>query len=255
MRKIICATAAIIGVLSGSVQADNAVKTQKRGLQTCVYSNGTPNHSIGRFPTKGNPNSFQAQKVEFCFPSDPVYTGKADSRASTIGVTLTGIPIRPGTADWYDASSRRGHSRDRSSGWNLEALTPIGKVFGLDQNNAHVDNQGLYHYHGMPSALVDLDDKSLVGYAADGHEIHYVGSDAKSSWVLKSGVRPTAPGGKYDGTYLQDWVFQSGAGNLDECNGINVDGRYIYFATDSFPYFGRCHMGTPSKDFISRRPR
>jgi hypothetical protein len=36
------------------------------------------------------------------------------------------------------------------------------------------------------------------------HEIHYVGAEAQSSWVLKSGTCPTAPRRKYDGSYLQD---------------------------------------------------
>ncbi len=255
MKKSIFAAVAITGVIAGAANAKNNASIQQRGANTCISSNGSPNHDIGQFPTRGNPNRFKAQQVKLCFPTNPTFTGQPNERARTVGVTLTGIPIRPGTADWYDASSRRGHSRDRSSGWNLEALTPNGKVFGLDENNAHVDNRGLYHYHGMPAALINLNDSTLIGYAADGHEIHYAGGEAQSSWVLKSGTRPTAPRGKYDGSYLQDWVYKSGAGNLDECNGAKVNGKYVYFATDSFPYYGRCHMGEPSADFIPKRGR
>ena len=35
----------------------------------------------------------------------------------------------------------------------------------------------------------------------------------------------------------------SGHGDLDECNGIEIDGEYAYFLTDTFPYVPRCLMG------------
>ena len=40
---------------------------------------------------------------------------------------------------------------------------------------------------GIPFAVVGELDGTLFGYAADGFEIHYVGSDAQSSWQLKAG--------------------------------------------------------------------
>ncbi|MEM7240599.1 MAG: YHYH protein [Pseudomonadota bacterium] len=241
-------------VISGAIAfattlygASNQSTITTQGAQTCISSNGTPTHSIGQFPNRGNPNSFRAQDLKYCFDSNPKKTSKK-STAPISGVTLTGIPIRPGTADWYDASARRGFSRDRSSGWNLDGMAP-GNPLGLDSNNAHVDNRGLYHYHGMPTALININGNTLMGYAADGHEIHYVGSNAESSWQLKSGTRPTAPGGAYDGSYNQDWEYVAGSGNLDECNGGLVNGKYVYFATDSYPFFPRCFYGTVSSDF------
>ena len=32
--------------------------------QKCIISNGVPNHKIGKFPTKGNPNIFKKQKLK-----------------------------------------------------------------------------------------------------------------------------------------------------------------------------------------------
>lgn len=251
MKKIII-TSMVIGLAGAAAYAaSNKVSIKKTGNKTCIMSNGTPNHSIGQFPNRGNPNRFKAQKVSYCFPTKPVKTNNKTDRAKTIGITLTGIPIRPGTADWYDGSTPRGFSRNRRSGWNLEGMGP-GNTLGMDRNNAHVDNRGLYHYHGMPSALININNKTLLGYAADGHEIHYVGSDAKSSWVLKSGTRPTAPRGRYDGTYNQDFQYKRGVGNLDECNGGKVNGKYVYFATDTYPFFQRCHWGKVSSDFTRR---
>ncbi len=246
----IFAFAALTLILAGASKP-NRVSIKVKGDERCITSNGSPNHAIGQFPNKGNPHRFKARKVSLCMDATPALTGRTETRVPMSGVTLTGIIIRPGTADWYDASKPRGHSRNRASGWNLEAMGSSEKL-GLDANNAHVDHRGVYHYHGMPTALININGSSLMGYAADGFEIHYVGSKAASSYVLKSGTRPTAPRGRYDGSYVEDWRFAKGAGNLDECNGGMVNGRYVYFATDSYPFFPRCFKGTVSRDFTRR---
>jgi hypothetical protein len=44
----------------------------------------------------------------------------------------------------------------------------------------------------------------------------------------------------------------AGSGNLDECNGATVNGRNVYFATDTFPFFPRCFRGEVSRDFLGR---
>ena len=82
---------------------NNEVRIYKQGNFNCISSNGSPNHEIGKFPTKGNPNKFKAQKINYCYPNKPIKKRTFDNRASTVGITLTGIPIRPGTADWYNS--------------------------------------------------------------------------------------------------------------------------------------------------------
>ena len=239
-------------IVLSNLHASNEVYFSKEDKNTCIISNGIPNHEIGKFPSKGNPHSFSPQRLKYCFPTNPVKNNYINNTAKTIGITITGIPIRPGTADWYDSSSPMKHSRDRSSGWNLEAITPREKIFGIDANNAHVDNRGLYHYHGMPKKLSNFNGKSLVGFAADGHEIHYVGSKQKSSWIIKNGQRETPPFGDYDGSFLQDYYYKEGSGSLDRCNGGLFDGKYVYFATDKFPFYPRCLWGNVSKDFTRK---
>ncbi|MGX9357146.1 YHYH protein [Roseobacteraceae bacterium S113] len=211
--------------------------------QTCISSNSLPDHPTGQFPNPGNPHSMRAQDISICVPSAPE-KGEVAQPVTVTGIARNGVLIRPGTADYYDARSPRGHSRDRSSGWNLEAMG-ASETLGLDANNAHVDYRGLYHYHGMPPALAETGDGTRVGWAADGFEIHYVGTSAKPSWMLKAGTRPTAPGGAYDGTYVEDYEFVAGAGNLDACNGaFTQTGEYVYFATDTYPFYPRCLYGT-----------
>jgi hypothetical protein len=161
--------------------------------------------------------------------------------------------------------------------WNYDAM---GKMnLGIDQNHAHVQPTGAYHYHGLPTGLINRlrtekgragKDMLLIGYAADGFPIYAEygyekASDAssaikklKSSYHLKKGNRPKGddgPGGKYDGTFTQDYEFTKGSGDLDECNGRtgvtpeSADGTYYYVVTDSFPFIPRSFRGTPDTSF------
>lgn len=235
------AGAAVAEAASGSVSI-----TKSRG-QICMVSNGLPNHATGKFPSSGNPHRIRAQHIEVCVPENPRKTGRATMLRGSTGFAINGVMIRPGTADYYDASSRRGHSRNPASGWQLDGKG-AGKMLGLDRNNAHVDQRGLYHYHAMPKAGLQ-GTSSLVGFAADGFELHYVGSRAKSGYSLKPGHRNGGPGGKHDGTYVQDWHYTGGSGRLDECNGGTLNGKFVYFVTDTYPYFPHCAWGRVSRAF------
>ncbi len=248
------AALALAGLAADAARAQSpSVEITIEGDRRCITSNAVPNHDIGTFPNRGNPHSFRSQQLRYCVDATPSRNGRPNRSAQTVGIGLNGIPFRPGTADWYDASSPRGHSRDRSSGWNLEGMGSADTL-GMDHHNAHVDERGLYHYHGVPVGLLAVSSSSHIGYAADGFEIHYVGAEARPSYVLRSGTRPTAPGGRHDGTYVEDWEYRAGAGNLDECNGGIVDGTYVYFATDTYPFYPRCHWGDIGRDFRGGGP-
>lgn len=216
------------------------------GDRRCIESSGVPDHETG--PWREGAVVIE-QDHNFCMDATPELSGIITRNVRISGITVAGIPLRPGTAEYYDASSEKGYSRDPSSGWNVEG---IGGLI-MDAQNAHVDGSGYYHYHGIPSAVVDDLEGTLFGYAADGFEIHYAGGQARSSWQLKTGVRESGPGGAHDGTYVQDYEFVSGAGTLDECNGGLLDGRFVYYATDDFPFFPRCFKGSVSQDFIGGR--
>lgn len=245
--------AASLAVLAAPVLAhDNSVLIKVQGDQRCITSNGSPAHDIGQFPNKGNPHRFKSQKVKVCVDATPKKAGKITYRTNGSGISITGIMFRPGTADWYDRTSRRGFSRDRSSGWNLEGMGPTNNL-GMDHENAHVDHRGLYHYHAVSPSLASDLKGSLIGYAADGFEIHYIGAKAVPSWTLKPGSRPSDPYGVFDGTYNQDYQHVAGSGNLDECNGAMLAGDYVYIATDTYPFFPRCFFGTVSRQLL-RRP-
>lgn len=231
---------------------ENEVQITREEDLLCVTSNGSPDHDIGQFPNSGNPNSFSAQTVQVCVDATPEFTGQIVEDTNASGISVTGIFMRPGTADYYDASSPRGFSRDASSGWLLEGMG-AAEALGMDAANAHVDHRGLYHYHAVSDAFLENRDDTLIGWAADGFEIHYVGEDVQPSWQLRDGTRSGGPGGVHDGTFEQDWEHVAGSGSLDQCNGAMMGDEYVYFATDTFPFFPRCFMGEVSQDFLRRQ--
>ena len=287
-----------------SADAKNKVKIYEKDGFRVVESNGIPDHEIGTFPNPGNPNRISEQKYNYKIPLNPTVSPEGfrmpgpppgdrnnengerrgpppqdrnsqngerrgpppgGGGPSVFGVGLNGIPFDPGTGEAWN--------NDRGSGWNIEALT--GKTdFGADRNNAHVQPSGAYHYHGIPTGLVEkLAGKNvgekmvLVGYAADGFPIYsqygYAkATDAKSgikkltsSYRLKEGTRPDGPKGAYDGKYLQDFEYVADLGDLDEFNGRTgitpeyPNGTYYYVITDSFPYMSRAFKGIPDKSF------
>lgn len=232
-----------------------------------IKANGVP-CSHGQFPNRHNPNTIESQNYAFKAPLDPKQRGGAQQNHNYLfGVTLDGIPFDPGTAEWWN--------NDRQSGWNYEAMTGFVQL-GLDQNHAHVQPNGAYHYHGLPTPLMKQSSKqkmTLVGYAADGFPIYgeygltnpndlNSGTKAlKSSYILKSGKRPSGPGGSYDGRFVQDFQYINGQGDLDQCNGRfskspeYPNGIYQYYITTSFPFVPRCFMGSPDISFNKHNAR
>ncbi|MGB3555240.1 MAG: YHYH protein [Jannaschia sp.] len=229
---------------------ENETSVTREGAMTCIASNGTPNHEMGRFPNAANPNTFLEQALRFCFPMQPQRATGVTRGLMTVGVTTTGVPIRPYTAGYHDPDGRRGIGREPSA-WRQQAMHDPASL-GMDAENAHVDRSGLYHYHGVSAAFLAAQGDTLIGYAPDGFEIRYSPDSATSSWQLKAGTRPDGPGGIYDGTFEEDFEYLAGSGTLDECNGGLVDGVYTYFATDSYPFFPRCFVGVVNPDFLTR---
>ena len=233
----------------------NNVEVVVRDGKRCFIANGIPDHPTGKFPNRGNPNAIKEQNINVCVSLTPIKGTLPIPIKGTMGIALNGIQFRPNTAGFWDPNARQGHSRRGNPNWSLEIFGAPGKL-GLDFNNAHVGRGGLYHYHGIAKSLVKIDNSSLVGYAGDGFEIHYLPSDKKSGWVLKTGARPVGgPPGKYNGLYNEDYEYVGGENRLDQCNGGNWLGKYAYFVTDSSPFVPRCLYGEISDDFNISRHR
>ena len=234
------------------VFAKNDVLVFKDQSKLCITSNSLPDHDIGKFPNRANPHSIRKHLVEFCVPVKPLKNEAPTFVKGTIGIAINGIQFRPNTAGFYDPLAISGHSRNGDKRWSLDIFGAKNKL-GLDTSNGHLGPNGLYHYHGIAKSLVITSGKSLIGYAGDGFEIHYLGNKVTSGYELKSGFRPSGPGGKYDGTYNEDYVHKGLEGTLDKGNGGNLGNRFVYFVTDNYPFIGRCLWGDISSGFGVKR--
>ncbi|AKS46091.1 hypothetical protein OSB_15400 [Octadecabacter temperatus] len=181
MPALRVATIFMIATSSAAVAHENVTHTEVNGDVTCISSNGAPDHDMGTFPNRANPNAFRIQDLTFCFPTAPSMADTVTRDLMTVGVSVTGFPIRPYTAGYYDPDGRRGFSQDPSSGWRQQAMHNP-RSLGMDDQNAHVDRSGLYHYHSVSSDLLASQNGTLIGYAPDGFEIKYSPSTATSSW-------------------------------------------------------------------------
>lgn len=223
------------------------IKDDKRIMVT----NSLPNHKTGDFPNQGNPNTISAQNKTYTFPASPKYTGEAQWVREP-GVALNGIKFEPGTAEVVVC--------DTGENYRVEAFQDMIDL-GLDFNHAHVQPTGAYHYHGTPTSVIEKfdagEDLVHVGFAHDGFPMYYSKSGKyKPSYKLLDGDREgedctytthktidISVGGHHDGTYGSDFEFVEGSGDLDACNGITIDDKYMYLVTDEFPYVSRCLMG------------
>ncbi|MGV2975542.1 YHYH protein [Roseibium alexandrii] len=227
-----------------------------------IRANGYPIKKPGTFPNRNNPHSISKKNYNLKIPLNPRKTGRpTNAQGSVFGIAINGVVMDPGTAEYWQ--------NNRRSGWNYETLGGACKL-GLDTYNAHVQPDGTYHYHGIPTGVLASEGgrsvPALIGWAADGFPIYgpygYSKSEQtsavkklKSSYRIKTGNRPSGPGGRYNGKFTQDWAYVAGAGDLDECNGrVAVtpeypNGTYHYVLTDSFPYIPRCWMGAPDSSF------
>ena len=105
------------------------------------------------------------------------------------------------------------------------------------------------------SQLTDLQSSLVSRATAFRFTGHLGNAEGCPSWQLRPGVRSGGPGGFYDGTYVEDYEFIQGSGDLDECNGrFGVtheypSGTYYYVITNEWPYMGRCFWGDIAESF------
>lgn len=242
------------------------------GTVRTMTGNGIPDHAVvgGNFATP-----IGAQNLNVRFPLQPVRgTATTTPLRQALGYVLNSVkldPVTDGTCSSTATSTQPGGGCVAIMGrdpWNIEAMGGAF-TFGTDENNAHVQPNGQYHYHGMPEGYVARQGSgariTLVGYAVDGFPIYArygyaTATDASSTVrVIKSSYRTKATpnAGRPStttfpmGTFTQDWEYVDGLGDLDECNGRTgvtpeyPQGTYHYYITDTYPFIQRCYKGTP----------
>lgn len=239
------------------------VTIEIEGEYRVIKSRDLPNHETGQFPGRDNPHAISAQSFQFKVPLKPQRAEKPMRYDGyEFGVAINGVPFDPNTGEIWQGQRY----------WRKEAILDDGdKQLGLDQNNAHVQPSGKYHYHGVPWGLIEelrqhdpqvgVDEPLLIGWAADGYPIYYQ-EGMRSSWQLKEGRRdgsPDGPGGEYDGQYTVDYEYAPESGDLDWLNGRYgataeyPDGIYQYYLTENFPFAPRYFYGVPDESFAKQR--
>ena len=236
-----------------------------------VVANAIPNHPVGTFPNANNPNTIRTQSISATFPLRPTIANENGTNIMVPGHAINGVKFEPGTGGTCDSASPPNCSANGGNGaWRMEALAPSSFNFGTDNNNAHAQPTGEYHYHGMPTGLITKLGKgvamTLVGWSADGFPIYarygYTNAndassavkELNSSWRIKANPDTGRPATSLYpmGSFLQDYEYVAGLGDLDRCNGRTgvtpefPNGIYYYVITSTFPFVHRCLRGSTS---------
>lgn len=256
---------------SPSVMATSTVQWTCTATTRSVTGNGIPDHDVGTFPNANCPNTISAQSVSDTMTLFPKDTGTATPLGiGGIGYAWNGVKFDPGTAGTCTVSGGTATCSliGDTGAWNIEALGQSSFDFGIDDNNAHVQPSGAYHYHGVPEGILTKLGKgmtpTLVGYALDGFPVYArygysVPMDKTSAVKVITGsyqLKKTPDSGRPStsmypmGTFTQDYEYVAGSGDLDACNGRTdvtpefPAGLYHYYITDTYPFIQRCMMGT-----------
>ncbi len=257
---------------------------------TCTLrSNDIPNHNFNdhsaHFATNVN-----EQHLSFRMPLNPKIGQRAISLrlGTSEAVLLNGVVVDLLAAACYGVGREPNgwektgcDHRYANHPWRYDPMSPLND-FGTDAHNAHTQPNGKYHYHGNPLAMfhTQCDNTStaspVIGFAADGFPVF--GScirdpatgqirEAQSSYVLKNngGSRQAVSGystplagvgvvasNHYDGQFRSDYEYTAGSGDLDECNGMTVNGQYGYYVTNAFPWLTNCFKGQVNGSFRGR---
>jgi hypothetical protein len=239
-----------------------------------LSGNGVPNHVVtnGQLATR-----IAAQSVSFSAPFSPIQNSTPTNyNKQSPGYALNSVKFDPQTAGTCPsgATSASNCNYAGGTGFNMVAMqgntSPWQFSFGVDTSNAHTQPSGAYHYHGVPTELINKLNTSvgtkmtLVGWANDGYPIYDQYGDSSaitgsttlpnvtSGWTTKStpvSGRPSTSSFAM-GHFEEDWEFLGTvSGGLDRCNGHSgvtpefPSGTYHYHLTETYPFVQRCVNG------------
>lgn len=152
-----------------------------------------------------------------------------------IGIALNGVPIYPGrNKDLYDYLQPKAYPADTNALQASNVDICLGEIDG-----------SLYHYRGYSPCILGsiLNDLAMLCSANQGcsngyHKyLEYYDSSLDRALipigVARDGRRIIGP---YDsnGNYWQPC-------DVDFCNGLYINGEYVYAATVFFPYITSCY--------------
>lgn len=248
--------------ITRNIEFMGTVSMTVEGSECVLVSNSIPNHDFND-STAAFATQVSEVNAEFSIPTEPAFASSttAISLSTDNAVFLNGVKLDLLAAGCFGVGNGNIGCNDINQAWRYDPMSPL-TMFGTDANNAHSQPDGSYHYHGNPKALFEqnaMSESPVIGFAADGFPIFgsYIDDGGQiravsSSFQLRGGSRPSGtddPGGNYDGTFVDDYEYVSGSGDLDECNGMMRNGSYGYYVTDAYPWVLACFKGTPDSSF------
>ena len=205
-----------------------------RGREPRVLtSNGMPGHIAGDFPNNHDPIPAPAARA----PISSYRCGRRSPQCRPylkmwiFGVAVNGVV--------FDLLRDRSGNRDGASGWQFEVLAPAVAVCWASTSTTATPRAAavcIITTACRPASSGDSAEQAaerpmhLLGYAADGFPIYgpegpptRLRSTAPRAGIARAIISSRAarrrPGGRHDGTFVEDFVYEGGSGDLDECNG------------------------------------
>jgi len=250
-------TTPVYGSIPANVQSVSYTSTD-----AYIKSQGIPSYNVG--PWTNNPNTPSAQNKTWKITLSPAAnTGtKTTTGLGLIGVWSNGVGIFNGMDGYYWNSST--NSIAQGSGTrNRNAYIFEGVSF--DACLGHPNQTGTYHNHVIPKCLFSSTNTAvhspIIGYAFDGFPIYgpYAYTNVNGTGAIKR-MTPSykvtnattrtngpsmstavtiagQPSTYYAGTFLEDYIYTAGLGDLDQYNGRFCvtpeypSGTYAYFVT------------------------
>jgi trimeric autotransporter adhesin len=237
------------GTIPSNIQS--VYYTSTNAYITCA---GVPSYNVG--PWSHDPNVPTDQSWVFKITLSPATTGTFTATAlGQIGVWLNGVTVyNPKDGYYWDtATSAFGSTVGVTALWNRNAY--LYEASSFDACLGHADSRGSYHNHINPKCLYTDTDSThhspIIGFAFDGYPIYgaygYANTDGtggikrmSSSYALTTATTrlygPTMSA-YVAGTFVEDYVYTSGSGDLDAHNGRFCvtpeypSGTYAYFVT------------------------
>ncbi len=244
-----------------SINFEAAINIDEPVTNCTISSNSIPNHDFND-GQRAFPNETGEVAVTLTFPINPVAAGTPTPLSIQYdnAILLNGVKVDILAAACLNVGDERTGCNAQNQPYRFDPMH-AENGFNIDSNNAHTQPNGAYHYHGPPpiTSGSSTEVSGLIGFAADGFPIF--GSwfndgtairRAQPSYQLKSGTRSTGRveyDVAYDGAFRDDYEYVDGSGDLDECNGMTVNGQYGYYVTEGYPYILACFTGTPDRSF------
>lgn len=186
--------------------------TVSGGVRTIASNDLPTNHNTGIFPIQQsdpayqydpNPNSIEAQDLEFNLPANPAFAPVPSCIYGEVGIMTNGVLL----LDAFDAEYRDAAAHEMQ-----------------DSCQGHPHEGGIYHYHSLSSCIPDATATNIIGWAFDGFPI----------------TGPKLPNGNYLTTSDLDECHGMTSDIIENGQMVNA---YHYVMTEDFPYSVGCFMG------------